>query len=136
MDGVEFKNVRLFSDKRGIIFEPVAGDVLKSGGIRNAHVATMTPGAVRGNHFHVEQTETISVFGSSGIIKFRDIKTGKEETAEIEAGSSVTFSVKPGIAHAVKNTGEGTMVLVCMTDRIHDPEKPDRELVNLLDDGV
>lgn len=135
MDGLIRKNIRLFADERGMVFEPVDGEALAAGHVRNFHLATMKTGVVRGNHWHKEQTETISVFGSSGLAKFRDMKSGAEENIIVEEGAVCTFTIAPGIAHAVINTGDKEMILACYTDRIHMPEKPDREIVTLIDSG-
>lgn len=38
---------------------------------RNAHIVVSLPGVVRGNHFHTQERETITVLGPS-LVRFRE----------------------------------------------------------------
>jgi len=54
--------VHVVEDGRGgELYEPVAGEDLLAGRVRNIHVVTMNPGDARGNHYHPEQTESLCI---------------------------------------------------------------------------
>jgi dTDP-4-dehydrorhamnose 3,5-epimerase-like enzyme len=67
------------------------------------HVVVSNPGAVRGNHYHLQGTEIIAVTGPSLVrIKendqIRDVKIHEKEI--------LAFTFPPGVSHAIQNTGK------------------------------
>ncbi len=127
--------LRQSRDARGVVFEPI--DAAGLAAQRNVHVVLSAPGAVRGNHVHRIQHETTVVVGPA-LVAWR--KAGTQEGAtvdeplqrfEVPAGEAWRFEFPPGIAHAYRNTGDSTMVLVAFSTRPHDPANPDtfRELL-------
>jgi dTDP-4-dehydrorhamnose 3,5-epimerase-like enzyme len=107
-------------DDRGWVFEPLGGHLL--GRQRNVHVVVNRPGAVRGNHFHREATEHISVSGPARVC-YR--QADQIATVLVEADSVACFRFPPGVAHAIKNTGNTDQVLVALSSHPHDPDAPD-----------
>jgi mannose-6-phosphate isomerase-like protein (cupin superfamily) len=71
------------------------------------HVASMQPGAIRGNHTH-ERDEIICIIGGSGVC---EIAAGGEEIM-IE-GDLKAYRIKAGIRHTIRNTGNQKFYLVC-----------------------
>lgn len=131
MDGtLLIKRLEVFTDARGQVFEPLGGELSEVAGWPNFHVATVKPGAVRGNHLHPEGTEVIVLFGSEALLAYVEDRTTRE--AFLEADSAVVVVIPPGIPHAFRNTGEGDLVLLCFQSRAYDPEDPDRVAVPLL----
>ncbi len=59
MNRVVVEAVKVHSDFRGTVYEPIQPDEL--GFQRNIHVVTNLPGVVRGNHFHRRGTEIITI---------------------------------------------------------------------------
>lgn len=107
-------------DSRGGVFEPLAPAELA--GQRNVHVVVTEPGAVRGNHYHRRGTEVLTVMGPA-LVRTRQ---GAEVTdTEVPAGEVVRFTIPPGVAHAIRNTGTSPTVLVSFNTELHDPRDPD-----------
>lgn len=120
MDEVTWEPLRVHTDARGSVFEPLDGQQLRQQ--RNLHVVVNRPGAVRGNHLHRRAVEYISVSGPARVCY---LKGETLETVLVDASIVLCFRFPPGVAHAIENTGEVDQVLVALTDRPHDPQAPD-----------
>ena len=107
-------------DERGVVFEPVGSEVLPAQ--RNVHVVTSRPGAIRGNHYHLQGTETIAVSGPA-LVRIK--QDGDLQDIPVADGKIIRFTFPPGIPHAIKNTGDGENILVAFNTVEHDPEQPD-----------
>ncbi len=127
MGRVVHEEMEVFRDHRGAAFEPVAGEAL--GRFGNVHVVTTGPGHVRGNHLHSRATEVLVVRGPARVAWRGD---GEEGDVPVPAGAYHRFIIPPGIAHAVKNTGDGENLLVALRDTPDDPDDPDVQPVELL----
>ncbi|MCU0783220.1 MAG: hypothetical protein MUF81_04065 [Verrucomicrobia bacterium] len=117
---VTVESVPFFSDARGWVIEPVSGPLLA--GQRNVHVVFSEPGAVRGNHYHERATEILAVVGPA-LIRVRENDAVRD--IPVPVGQSMRFTVPPGIAHAIQNTGSRPMVLMSFSTLPHDRAHPD-----------
>jgi dTDP-4-dehydrorhamnose 3,5-epimerase-like enzyme len=115
MDGVKIERIRMFQDTRGKVFNPIPEEKLMSGTVRNIHIATMRPGAVRGNHRHAEQTESICFSGSIKLVVQN--RKGRQKKIEFQDYECVRVTISPGIAHAFVNCGDSDTFIVCSSDR-------------------
>lgn len=112
--------VKTHSDPRGSLFEPVeAGHIA---GARNVHVVLTEPGFVRGNHRHLRGTE-ISVVTGPALVRLKE--DGVVRDVNVPAGEAWRFTIPPGVTHAYRNPGPGTMLLIGFNSELHDPGKPD-----------
>lgn len=127
---VTVEAVRVNRDPRGWVAEPVGESQLQ--GIRNVHVVWTLPGEVRGNHFHRETTEILMVVGPARV---RWLEQGTSREEQVPQGAAWRFVFPPGVAHAIQNTGTEPGVMVALTDRPHDPAKPDTVGCVLLEKG-
>ena len=117
---VRFDQLKTHSDKRGIVFEPIDGASMSA--YQNCHVVVSKPGVVRGNHYHLNGTETIVVVGPA-LLKFKE---GDEiYEVEVPADQTCRFVIPPKISHAIKNTGGEVNVLIAFNTLAHDPQNPD-----------
>ena len=107
-------------DARGSLYEPVDADRMAH--TRNVHVVLTEPGAVRGNHRHVVGTE-VSVVCGPALVRLKE--DGVVHDIEVPAGENWRFTVPPGVAHAYRNPGPGTMLLIGFNSELHDPDTPD-----------
>lgn len=114
------KSVRVHRDARGCVFEPLNGDELLAQS--NVHVVITEPGAVRGNHRHACGTEVLAVIGPALV---RTRVGGVLQDTHVAAGEVVRFTLPPGVAHAIQNTGDRPQVLVSFNTAAHDPADPD-----------
>jgi len=112
--------VGTYRDARGALFEPV--DDTHLAGKRNAHVVLTEPGFVRGNHYHRVGTEIAVVTGPAQV---RLKEAGMLRDLEVPAGETWRFTIPPGVTHAYRNPGPGTMFLIGFNSERHDPAAPD-----------
>jgi UDP-2-acetamido-2,6-beta-L-arabino-hexul-4-ose reductase len=127
MSRVTVEPLTVHGDARGSVFEPLGADALR--GQRNVHVVVTEPGAVRGNHLHRCGTETLVIQGPA---LFRCREEGEVVDTEVPAGAVFRFTIPPGVAHALKNTGTAPTVAVSFVTEPHDPAAPDVVPVVLL----
>lgn len=118
---IEFEVLETFDDARGAAFEPVGGEALA--GFRNVHVVLTEPGHVRGNHRHPRGSETLIVRGPA---LFVAEDGGARETREIAEDQVLRVRLGPGVAHAVKNTGDRPMLIVSFGTEPFDPTNTER----------
>ncbi|HEV7432742.1 MAG TPA: hypothetical protein VGN77_06830 [Steroidobacteraceae bacterium] len=119
--------LKVHSDARGAVFEPLEPRLLA--GWRNVHAVMTEPGAVRGNHRHLRGTEVSSVLGTA-LVRYQE--GGVIRDALVPANEVWRFQFPPGVAHAFKNTGERSFLIVSFNTELHDPAAPDAERVDLI----
>lgn len=114
-----------YEDERGWVCEVYSGEL--GAELQNIHLGTMEPGAVRGNHAHLESREWIVFHNPMIQVRWRE----DDETidAVIEEPSLVTLP--PGIPHAFKNEGDETVSFTAYRDTEYDDDNPDAEPVKL-----
>ena len=123
---IRFHELKNGGDARGDSFSlgSLVGEALPRVG--DAHLTTMLPGAIRGNHFHRDRQEVI-------LVLYRDAWTFAWDSGEGTAmeerrftgAGAVMIEVAPLCAHGVRNDGREPMVLLGMTDGAFDPVRPD-----------
>lgn len=124
---VRIEPVKTHRDARGALFEPL--DDAELAAQRNVHVVLTQPQEVRGNHVHALATETTTVVGPCQV---RLKESGSVRDVEVPAGETWRFIIPPGVVHAYRNTGEGLMVLVSFSTRLHDPDGGDTRREQIL----
>ena len=117
---VVMEETNVHSDSRGFVFEPIVEDSLQHQ--HNAHVVISQPGAVRGNHYHLNGTEMIAVMGPA-LVRIKE--DDKIRDIEIPSQRVYRFIIPAMIPHAVKNTGDQPNILVAFNTFAHDPHNPD-----------
>ena len=117
---VKIEQVTYFQDVRGWVVEPIAEDLIRLQ--RNVHVVFTEPGQVRGNHYHQRTTEVMLVMGPA-LVRLRE--DGALRDVTVADGEALRFTIPPGIAHAIQNTGPRPGVLASFNDLPHDRAKPD-----------
>jgi UDP-2-acetamido-2,6-beta-L-arabino-hexul-4-ose reductase len=117
---VEFDELSLHSDARGVVFEPLELEqiVLQ----RNTHVVISKPGVVRGNHYHLLGTEIMAVMGPARV-RFKEDEEIRD--IDIPAEKVYRFTFPPHVPHAIKNLGKQPNILIAFNTSVHDPENPD-----------
>ncbi len=116
---VVVKQVFVRRDERGWVFEPLDSDLFAVQ--QNAHVVLTEPGCVRGNHFHIKGTETLTVCGPA-LVRLRDGTILEEIT--VSEGEVIRLTIPPGVTHAIKNTGDRLNILVAFNSQKHDSDEP------------
>lgn len=94
--------------------------------LRDAHLSTLLPGHVRGNHFHVVRHEILMVLSTDRWSLHWDSGIGTSvEAREFDGSSAVVIHVPPHASHAIRNDGNTTLQIVGLTDGPYDPHHPD-----------
>lgn len=117
---VQIEVLNCHRDPRGMVFEPLAADEIAK--YRNVHVVVTAPGAIRGNHLHVQGSEITSVVGPV-LVRYRE--AGIVCDVEVPMGEVWRFVFPPGVPHAFKNTGQQPFLLASFNTEEHDQSAPD-----------
>lgn len=94
-------------------------------GLNYVHIVSMEPGAIRGNHYHREQIETLCILGTKIQVKAVNRETAETYKEIVNDDPPTMFVISPKISHAFRNLSEQVGYLVCFTDRNFDPDNPD-----------
>jgi dTDP-4-dehydrorhamnose 3,5-epimerase-like enzyme len=113
-------------DERGSSF-PAPKECFADGfPVRDAHLSTLLPGHVRGNHFHVARNEILLVMSVDRWSLHWDSGVGTPvDVREFDGSSAVMVRVPPHASHAIRNDGTAPLQIVGMSDGPYDPADPD-----------
>jgi dTDP-4-dehydrorhamnose 3,5-epimerase-like enzyme len=112
------------SDERGMSFS-LPGETLARLTIRDVHLATVRPGYVRGNHYHTQKIELITVIYSDDWSLHWDTGAGTPIQFRTFSGSGAVTVEFPFLwSHAVRNDGKQDLWMFNTNDRAFDPMDP------------
>lgn len=106
-----------WEDVRGWGVRALEASGVAPGGVGEMHVASLEPGAVRGNHVHPNVTEWIIVFGGPTTLAWRP-RDGAVERIQLPGPGPTLVELAPGEAHAVRCDGEHTAFLASWADGV------------------
>lgn len=112
---VQVKEIEFYEDDRGWCIRPISDDDIKDGIISDIHMVSMKPGAIRGNHYHVNKTEHILIIGSTCRVLVVDNNTKEREEKILENNENDLFVIPPGVTHAIENIGNDASYLFCFS---------------------
>lgn len=101
---------------RGWGMNPLEIIGLMSESLGNVHVASLEPGAVRGNHCHTKATEWILIFGGPSVLAWRASDDDVINEINITNDQPELFEIPSHIAHAVKNNSDHDIYLISLND--------------------
>ncbi len=120
-------------DQRGSSFQTGPSWLAFLGSIDDAHIATIVPGAIRGNHFHLRRREAIAVLYADNWQAAWNQGADTEVTVrEFTGAGAVMLEVDPGASHAIANTGRAPLWIIGLSNGAWDPAAPDSFLCKLL----
>jgi dTDP-4-dehydrorhamnose 3,5-epimerase len=139
IEGVVIKDVPLFSDERGFLFELMRlnDEEMRAPNIKQIIASYSYPGMIKGWHIHEKQEDHLVCV--SGMVKLalydyrKDSETFKVLN-EIFMGERYPRAVyiPPGVFHGTKNIGQDVSVVIGMPSLLYDPENVDEKRVNPL----
>ena len=91
-------------------------------------MVSMKPGAIRGNHYHVNKTENILIIGSTCRVLAIDNNTKEKEEKILENNEKTLLVIPPEVTHAIENIGNEISYLLCFS-HVKDGLK-NRDVVN------
>jgi len=107
------KDCPVFRDDRyGTVFE-VAGTATGIPALGFA-IVEIDPGATSPAHHHTVMTEVYMILAGHGEMVLDGV------VAKIGPGDCI--SIRPGVIHAIANTGDGPLLLHCATSPAYDPD--------------
>lgn len=113
-------------DDRGASFSVAYEYLSFLGEPKDLHVASIRPGCVRGNHYHVERREVIVVIHTDSWSLHWDGGEGSPTSSRrFDGAGVVALAVPPHSAHALRNDGDDALWVLAATDGHYDPDRPD-----------
>lgn len=132
MNGLKIEELEAFRDARGWNTHPFDDTRLSAGGFAAMHLVSMAPGAIRGNHRHLRQTEQTVIIGGPCLFVAAGEATGERFERVFQPGELFRITIEPGLPHAFKNIGSSTIYLLCAGDIPYDPAGPDAERAEVI----
>lgn len=112
----------LHQDPRGRLFEAVRAH----GGTGQAFVSTTTPGATRGDHYHLSKIERFMVVKGDAEIALRRLLHNNVVRFKV-SGDRPGFVDMPAMwAHNITNVGSSELVTIFWADQLLDAQRPDQ----------
>jgi dTDP-4-dehydrorhamnose 3,5-epimerase-like enzyme len=130
MNSVKRRALEVHGDERGWVVNPLVSPFPERP-VGQVHVASLEPGAVRGNHYHPGSSEYVFVWGGSAEVVWEE-GDGTFSKEAFEGGHPVVLEIPPGVPHAVVNTGGETVYLIAYYLGESDSEWPDTEARKLV----
>ena len=126
MQNIEIIELENYGDKRGVLYNISDAHMQFLDKIKNTHFGRISPGSIRGNHYHHQTKEML-------IISYSDIWTlawAEKDSAEISkkeftGSGAVLIKINDEIAHSVKNNGNKDLEIIALANRIFSQENPD-----------
>ena len=122
------KPIPKHSDDRGFLIEFLREDenILNFKG--QVYASTISPGDIRGNHYHNEKTEIFCVMKGKLKVLIQQIDSNKIEEYILDSDKDMIdrLLVTPGHAHAFINIGAEEVILLAYGDKVHNHNNPDQ----------
>ena len=131
MDGIEIKELKIFANDQGYLFETVKrDDKIFDGEFGQVLVSVLYPGVIKGLHRHKFQTDYTTCI--KGNIKYCVAKENKDGAVEIKTyvigeKSPILIKVPPGIWHGYSPLGNKEAIVLHLMDKTYDPKNDDTE---------
>jgi oxalate decarboxylase/phosphoglucose isomerase-like protein (cupin superfamily) len=103
---------KAWKDARGWVLNPLPLAGLEGRPLGNLHVASMQPGAVRGNHAHGSAAEWLLFCGGPAVLLAGAEGTPEAEEILVGGGEPELFEIPAGLPHAIVNRADREIFLV------------------------
>jgi len=120
----KIQELKIHSDRRGWFIEMLKANKT-SREIKQISVASIKPGEVRGNHYHLNKTEWFLVIGGKAEYYLENLITKEKIRFKLNSKKPKVITVFPEIAHAVKNIDNKIIYFIEADSEIYNHEKPD-----------
>jgi dTDP-4-dehydrorhamnose 3,5-epimerase-like enzyme len=124
--GVRITRLTDTGDPRGWSFQIPAQCLEFLGDVRDLHLATVKPGAIRGNHYHKVRKEVLFLFHTDQWSVHWDCGPGTQPQTQMLTGSGVVMlEIELHASHALRNDGASDMQMIGMSNAAYNPQEPD-----------
>ena len=120
----EIKELEMHSDERGWFLEMFKRNELDKD-IRQVSTASLKPGVVKGNYYHLNKKEWFLVIGGKAEFYLVDSETKEKIRFKLNPEKPRVVTIFPKIAHAVKNISKKTIYFVEADSKIYNHKNPD-----------
>jgi oxalate decarboxylase/phosphoglucose isomerase-like protein (cupin superfamily) len=118
---IQFLKLRNKGDARGSSFTAPAEALEYVGRAADVHFASIEPGAVRGNHYHVTGRMAIVVLpGSKWSFHWDEGEGTQPQHRAFDGSGAILVLVAPEASHAVRNNGEPPLWMVAISSEVYD----------------
>ncbi len=125
MDGVCFRKLDVFNDRRGWLTEIFRADETDFSPAMS-YVSMTKPGVARGPHEHIEQSDYFCFFGDFRLFLWDNRKKsasfGEKMVLDTEGNPHIAI-VPPGVVHAYKNVGTTDAFVINLPNRLFKGER-------------
>lgn len=119
---LQISELKNYGDARGLSFTAPPEALAFVGRMSDVHTASIRPGTVRGNHYHLRRREAILVLpGARWSLHWDEAEDAPPQHRDFDGVSAVIVLVSPGQSHAVRNDGECDLWLVAISSESYDP---------------
>jgi len=113
---------RRIEDARGVFVKALTGmEENLPPQVGEVYIVTTLTGQVRGNHYHPVTSEWFTVVIGQLVTRYLDPQTGEAREITLDAHAAESLYMPAGIAHAFKNIGQETAVMIAYADHTYDP---------------
>jgi oxalate decarboxylase/phosphoglucose isomerase-like protein (cupin superfamily) len=113
-------------DGRGRSFGPPPELFAQRFPLGDLHLSTIVPGAVRGNHYHLQRRELLAIMATEPWSLHWDSGEGTPvQSRTFDGRRAVLVTIPIGSSHAVRNDGTATLHLFGLTDGPYEADRPD-----------
>jgi oxalate decarboxylase/phosphoglucose isomerase-like protein (cupin superfamily) len=103
---------KAWKDARGWVLNPLPLAGLEGRPLGNLHVASMQPGAIRGNHVHGSASEWLLFCGGPAVLLAGTEGNPGAEEILVGGGEPELFEIPAGLPHAIVNRSDREIFLV------------------------
>jgi len=119
---VQITEVSNRGDARGFSFTAPAEALAFVGRMGDVHLASTRPGAVRGNHYHLQRRQAIIALpGVKWSLHWDQGDGSAAQHRNFDGGDSVLVLLPPGASIAVRNDGDRDLWIVTISSETYDP---------------
>lgn len=124
--GITCYALRNGGDSRGDSFHLPSKALHFLGTVEEAHIATIAPDAIRGNHYHVGKRECLIVLFQDSWIFAWDEGTGAvPDKKEFPGKGAVLIAIDSKKSHAIKNIGKQVLTVIAVSNKASDTNNND-----------
>lgn len=135
---IEIKELEKFEDERGFLIEFLKGIELDKDNkeFGQLYTATIKPNCIRGNHYHENKFEILTILSGKAQVLLENPKTKEKKEIIIDADKDEKLKrIKIGsyIAHVVKNISNSSVVVVSYTNQLYNPKNVDDKRYTIIE---
>lgn len=119
---IRFVELQNDGDIRGFSFTAPREALGYVGRIADFHLASINPGAIRGNHYHLKTRMAIVILpGSKWSFHWDEGESTQPQQRIFDGSRTILILVAPGASHALRNDGPTTLWMLAISSEPYDP---------------